>query len=64
MGLIVVPADNLQISREFFSRLARKQGAGLGEVMPWDIEAYRLTAMDLVLEAGADLLYTHGCRSR
>jgi hypothetical protein len=57
MGLIVIPASELVgFPREFFSRLAREQGAGLGEVVPWDIEAYKLTAMDLVLESGADLL--------
>lgn len=57
MGLIVIPANELVgFPREFFSRLAREQGAGLGEVVPWDIEAYKLVAMDMVLEAGADLL--------
>lgn len=60
MGLIVVPASALTgFPREFFARLAREQGAGLGDVVPWDIEAYKLTAMDLLLESGADvLLYT------
>jgi hypothetical protein len=57
MGLIVIPASELVgFPREFFSRLAKEQGAGLGDVVPWDIEAYKLTAMDLVLESGADLL--------
>ena len=57
MGLIVIPASELVgFPREFFSRLAREQGAGLGDVVPWDIEAYKLTALNLVLEAGADLL--------
>jgi hypothetical protein len=60
MGLIVIPASELVgFPREFFTRLAAEQGAGLGEVVPWDIEAYKLTAMDMVLEAGAEvLLYT------
>jgi hypothetical protein len=60
MGLIVVPASALSgFPREFFTRLAGEQGAGLGEVVPWDIEAYKLTAMDMLLESGADvLLYT------
>jgi hypothetical protein len=60
MGLIVIPASALSgFPREFFTRLAREQGAGLGDVVPWDIEAYKLTAMDLVLDSGADiLLYT------
>ncbi len=60
MGLIVIPAGALTgFPREFFGRLAREQGAGLGEVVPWDIEAYKLTAMELLLESGADvLLYT------
>lgn len=60
MGLIVIPASELVgFPREFFSRLAEEQGAGLGDVVPWDIEAYKLTAMDLVLESGAQvLLYT------
>lgn len=60
MGLIVIPASELTgFPREFFARLAAEQGAGLGDVVPWDIEAYKLTAMDMVLEAGADvLLYT------
>ncbi len=57
MGLIVIPASELVgFPREFFSRLAQEQGAGLGDVVPWDIEAYKLTAMELVLESGADLL--------
>jgi hypothetical protein len=57
MGLIVIPASELVgFPREFFSRLAREQGAGLGDVVPWDIEAYKLTAMDMVIEAGADAL--------
>ena len=57
MGLIVIPASELVgFPREFFSRLAREQGAGLGDVVPWDIEAYKLAALDIVLEAGADLL--------
>lgn len=60
MGLIVVPASALTgFPREFFTRLARAQGAGLGEVVPWDIETYKLTAMDMLLESGAQvLLYT------
>jgi len=60
MGLIVIPAAELTgFPREFFTRLSAEQGAGLGEVVPWDIEAYKLVAMDCVLEAGADvLLYT------
>jgi FAD dependent oxidoreductase len=57
MGLIVIPASELVgFPREFFSHLAQEQGAGLGDVVPWDIEAYKLTAMELVLDAGADLL--------
>lgn len=57
MGLIVIPANELVgFPREFFSRLAREQGASLGDVVPWDIEAYKLAAMDIVLEAGAELL--------
>jgi hypothetical protein len=57
MGLIVIPANELVgFPREFFSRLAREQGAGLGDVVPWNIEAYKLAAMDIVLEAGAELL--------
>jgi len=60
MGLIVIPASELVgFPREFFSRLAQEQGAGLGDVIPWDIEAYKLTALDMLVEAGADvLLYT------
>ncbi len=57
MGLIVIPANELVgFPREFFSRLAREQGAGLGDVVPWDIEAYKLTAMEMIIEAGAELL--------
>jgi len=57
MGLIVIPANELVgFPLEFFSRLATEQGVGLGEVVPWDIEAYKSTAMDLVLESGADVL--------
>lgn len=60
MGLIVIPASELTgFPREFFTRLAGEQGAGLGDVVPWDIEAYKLTAMDMLLESGAEvLLYT------
>ena len=60
MGLIVIPANELVgFPHEFFTRLAQERGAGLGDVVPWDIEAYKLTAIDMVLEAGADvLLYT------
>lgn len=60
MGLIVIPARELAaFPREFFTRLAAEQGAGLGDVVPWDIDAYKIVAMDMVLEAGADvLLYT------
>lgn len=60
MGLIVIPASELVgFPREFFARLAREQGAGLGDVVPWDIEAYKLTALEIVLGSGADvLLYT------
>jgi len=57
MGLIVIPANELVgFPREFFSRLAREQGAGLGDVVPWDIEIYKLTALEIVLESGAELL--------
>jgi FAD dependent oxidoreductase len=57
MGLIVIPADELVgFPREFFARLAQEQGAGLGDVIPWDIEAYKLAAMDMLVEAGAELL--------
>src|ERR1700731_3180008 len=53
MGLIVIPADELVgFPREFFTRLAQEQGAGLGDVIPWDIAAYKLTAMDMLVEAG------------
>jgi hypothetical protein len=60
MGLLVIPASELAgFPREFFTRLAEEQGAGLGDVVPWDIEAYKWTAMDMLREAGADvLLYT------
>ena len=60
MGLIVIPANELTgFPREFFSRLAAEQGAGLGDVVPWDIEAYKITAMEMLLESGAQvLLYT------
>lgn len=60
MGLIVIPADELvAFPREFFGRLAREHGAGLGDVVPWDIEAYKSVALDVVVESGAEpLLYT------
>lgn len=60
MGLIVIPARELAaFPREFFERLHREQGAGLGDVVPWDIESYKIVAMDLVVEAGAlPLLHT------
>ena len=60
MGLLVIPASELVgFPREFFTRLAREQGAGLGDVVPWDIEAYKWTAMDILRESGAQvLLYT------
>jgi len=57
MGLLVIPASELVgFPREFFTRLAEEQGAGLGDVVPWDIEAYKWTAMDVLREAGADVL--------
>ncbi len=57
MGLIVIPASELVgFPREFFTRLAQEQGAALGDVVPWDIEAYKLTALDVVLKSGAQLL--------
>jgi hypothetical protein len=60
MGLLVIPASELTgFPREFFTRLAKEQGGGLGDVVPWDIEAYKWTAMDILREAGAQvLLYT------
>jgi hypothetical protein len=60
MGLLVIPASELVgFPREFFTRLAKEQGAGLGDVVPWDIEAYKWTAMDVLRESGAQvLLYT------
>jgi len=57
MGLIVIPAGELAgFPREFFARLAAEQGAALGEAVPWDIEAYKWTAMSFLKEAGAELL--------
>ena len=57
MGLIVIPASQLTgFPREFFEKLANEQGAGLGDVVPWDIEAYKLVAMDILLDAGSDVL--------
>lgn len=57
MGLLVIPASELVgFPREFFTRLAREQGAGLGDVVPWDIEAYKWTAMDVLRESGAKVL--------
>lgn len=54
MGLIVIPAKELAaFPREFFERLHSEQGAGLGDVVPWDIEAYKLVSLDMVAEAGA-----------
>lgn len=60
MGLIVIPADELvAFPREFFTRLAAENGAGLDDVVPWDIEAYKLTALEVLRESGAEvLLYT------
>lgn len=57
MGLLVIPASELVgFPREFFTRLAHEQGAGLGDVVPWDIEAYKWTAMDVLRESGAKVL--------
>ena len=57
MGLLVIPASELVgFPREFFARLAKEQGAGLGDVVPWDIEAYKWTALDILTEAGVELL--------
>lgn len=62
MGLIVIPAKELTgFPREFFSALAKEHGAGLGAVVPWDIEAYKLIATDFVLNAGAQLLLYTWC---
>jgi hypothetical protein len=60
MGLIVIPSSELRgFPREFFEKLNNEQGAGLGDVVPWDIESYKLLALDMLLEAGAEiLLYT------
>jgi hypothetical protein len=60
MGLIVIPSDELVgFPREFFTRLAAENGAGLDDVVPWDIEAYKLTALEMLRESGAQvLLYT------
>lgn len=60
MGLLVIPAGELTgFPREFFTRLAAEQGAGLGDVVPWDIEAYKYVALDMLNEAGVEvLLYT------
>lgn len=60
MGLIVIPASELVgFPREFFARLAAENGAGLGDVVPWDIEAYKIAALEVLQEADAQvLLYT------
>jgi hypothetical protein len=58
MALIVIPFAQLTgFAREFFARLAAHRGIGAdGVVVPWDTEAYKLTAMEMVLECGAELL--------
>lgn len=61
MALIVIPFDALAgFPREFFERLSRNRGAYCGgRVVPWDTEAYKLTALETVTESGAEvLLYT------
>ncbi|MCF8565601.1 FAD-dependent oxidoreductase [Alicyclobacillus tolerans] len=60
MGLIVIPFRELVgFPRYFFEYLAKEHGAGLGEVVPWDTESYKLAAIELVVNAGVDvLLYT------
>ena len=57
MALIVIPAKELVgFPKEFFARLATEHGAGLGDVVPWDVEAYKLVALETLVEAGAGLL--------
>lgn len=57
MALIVIPAKELVgFPKEFFGRLASEQGAGLGDVIPWDVETYKLVALETLMEAGAELL--------
>jgi len=58
MGLIVIPFKELSgFPAELFARLREKHGAGDGRVVPWDIEAYKYAAEELVMEAGAEILY-------
>lgn len=60
MGLIVIPFRELTgFPAEFFTRLSLEHEAGTGNVVPWDTEGYKLTALEMVMESGADvLLYT------
>ncbi len=58
MALIVIPFDALAgFPREFFGRLASRRGAfSGGRVVPWDPETYKLAALEMVCESGAELL--------
>lgn len=57
MALIVIPFDQLTgFPRELFERLAARGGAGAGPVVPWDPEEYKLVALEMAQEAGAEIL--------
>lgn len=57
MALIVIPFEQLSgFPRELFGRLADRNGAGTGQVVPWDPEEYKLVALEMAQEAGVDVL--------
>lgn len=57
MALLVIPFDELVgFPREFFAKLAAEHAASPGQVVPWDVEGYKLLAMETVVESGARIL--------
>ncbi len=57
MALLVIPFDELVgFPREFFVKLAAEHAASSGQVVPWDVEGYKLLAMETVVESGARIL--------
>lgn len=62
MGLIVIPFKELTgFPLEFFSFLAELGGAAKGEVVPWDIEAFKYASQEMVLNAGVNILFYTIC---
>lgn len=58
MNLITTPFRELTgFPAEFLGQLQQQGAASCGTVVPWDVEAYKFAAEDLVLKAGGGILY-------